>query len=118
MESTVKRDALFEKIKIAILGKDYDLSVVFVRSPKMRELNRSYRNIDTSTDILSFPLSKNEGEIYICLSEAKKEAVKFDRSYDNFIYFLFVHGLVHLKGFDHSSTMERIEVRYRKMFNI
>jgi probable rRNA maturation factor len=114
----MKRTAVFNEMKNAVLGKDYDLSVVFVRSAKMRELNMRYRGIDKPTDILSFPLSKNEGEVYICLSETKKEAPKFKRPYENFLYFLFIHGLVHLKGFDHSSTMERIEVRYRKMFKI
>ena len=114
----MKREALFEQMKIAILGKSYDLSVAFVSSTRMKELNLSYRNINKPTDILSFPLSENEGEIYICLSEARKEARKFDRSYENFLAFLFIHGLVHLKGFDHGSTMESIEARFRKKFGI
>lgn len=114
----MKREALFEQMKIAVLGKSYDLSVAFVSPARMKELNLSYRNINKPTDILSFPLSEKEGEIYICLSEAKKEAKKFDRAYENFLGFLFIHGLVHLKGFDHGSTMESIEARFRKKFGI
>ena len=70
------------------------------------------------TDILSFPLNENAGEIFLCLSEAEKEAVKFKRPNDNFIAFLFIHGLMHLKGFDHSSTMESNEQKIRQEFHI
>ena len=105
-------------MKTSVLGKSYDLSVAFVSSEKIKKLNLTYRNINKSTDILSFPLSKTEGEIYICLSEAKKEARKFDRKYENFLGFLFIHGLVHLKGYDHGSTMESIETKFRKQFGI
>jgi len=108
----------FDEIKNAILGKEYDLSLAFVSAAAIRKLNRTYRGFDKATDILSFPFSKKDGEIYICRSEMRKEAEKFGRTPDNFLYFLFIHGLVHLKGFDHSSTMERIEARFRKKFNV
>jgi len=108
----------FARMKNAILGAHYELSVAIVGTAKMRELNRRWRDKDEPTDILSFPLSKIEGEIYINPFVAMKEAKKFDRSYDNFILFLFIHGLVHLKGYDHSSTMESIEKKFRKKFGI
>lgn len=114
----MNRDKQFKKIKDAILGKDYDLSWAFITPKKMERLNLIYRNIEKSTDILSFPLSKTDGEIYICESEARKESIKFDREFENFIYFLFIHGCVHLKGYDHGSTMERIEARFRKQFGV
>jgi probable rRNA maturation factor len=107
-----------KKIKDGVLGSRYDLSFSFISAASMRRLNRTYRDIDKPTDILSFPLSKNEGEMYICKSETRKEAKKFGRTYENFIRFLFIHGCVHLKGFDHSSTMERIERRFQKRFGI
>jgi len=108
----------FQEIKEASLGNRYSLSVIFTSSEKMKKLNTIYRNKETPTDILSFPLSKNEGEIYISLSESKKEAKKFDREYENFIAFLFIHGCVHLIGHDHGSTMENIEVKIREKFKI
>jgi len=108
----------FTKIKEAVLGKEYELSFSFISSEKMKKLNLTYRNINSPTDILSFPLSKKEGEMFICLAEARKEAEKFDRPYENFLRFLFIHGLVHLKGYDHGSTMERIEAKFRKQFGI
>jgi probable rRNA maturation factor len=108
----------FEEIKEASLGNNYSLSLIFTSPEKMKKLNTIYRNKETPTDILSFPLSKNEGEIYISLSESKKEAKKFDREYENFIAFLFIHGCVHLIGHDHGSTMENIEVKIREKFKI
>lgn len=108
----------FEKMKDAILGKKYELSVIIIDKKGIQKLNREYREINKPTDILSFPLSDDFGEIYINPEMTKIEAKKFDRDYDNFFAFLFIHGLVHLKGFDHGSTMENIEAQFRKKFHI
>ncbi|OHA24126.1 MAG: rRNA maturation RNase YbeY [Candidatus Taylorbacteria bacterium RIFCSPLOWO2_01_FULL_44_26] len=108
----------FQEIKKLTLGDDYNLNLVFIPSSRISKLNKIYRGKDHPTDILSFPISNNQGEIYLCLSEARKEARKFARSYDNFIAFLFIHGCTHLKGYDHGSTMENIEVNLRKKFSI
>lgn len=108
----------FAQMKEAVLGKEYELSVTIVDEEKIRELNNTYRKINKATDILSFPLSDTEGEIFINLDETKKEAPKFNREYENFLGFLFIHGLVHLKGHDHSDEMESLEVKYRKEFGI
>ncbi len=105
-------------MKDAILGKKYELSLVIVSRSEIKELNKEYRGINKPTDILSFPLSSKEGEVFINLDMAKIEAKKFNRTYENFLGFLFIHGLVHLKGFDHSSTMESIEARFRNKFGI
>lgn len=107
-----------EIIKEAVLGKKYDLSLVFVTPKQIQRLNKTYRQINKPTDILSFPLSLTSGEILICKSEAKKEMVKFGRSYENFIIFLFIHGLVHLKGHDHGPEMEKVEEKFRKKFKV
>jgi probable rRNA maturation factor len=109
---------LFDQIKQAVLGSKYDLSLVFVTAKKIQNLNKAYRNINKPTDILSFPLSKTSGEIFICLTETKKIAKEFERSYENFLVFLFIHGCVHLKGFDHGPKMEKVEEKYRKEFGI
>ena len=105
-------------MKNRILGKEYDLSWAFISPEEIRKLNLTYRNTDKPTDILSFPLSETEGELYICLEEARIEASKFDRPFENFLRFLFIHGLVHLKGHDHGSTMESIEAGFRKEFGV
>lgn len=108
----------FEKMKNAVLGKKYELSVIIIGKKEIQKLNKEYRDINKPTDILSFPLSDDFGEIYINPEMTKIEARKFERDYDNFFAFLFIHGLVHLKGFDHGSTMENIEAQFRKKFHI
>jgi probable rRNA maturation factor len=108
----------FEAIAKEILGEDYILNVVIVSPGKIKKLNTIYRDKEVPTDILSFPISKDEGEMYICVEETKKEAIKFERSYENFFPFLFIHGCVHLKGYDHGAIMESIEAKVRKQFGI
>ena len=108
----------FLKIKNEALGENYSLSVVFVGNAASKKLNFSYRGKNNPTNILSFPLDKNNGEIFIALNVAKKEAKLFERKFDNFVAFLFIHGLMHLKGMEHGSTMERAEEKLRKKFGI
>lgn len=108
----------FVAMKEAVLGKKYELSVIIVGKKEIQKLNNEYREINKPTDILSFPLSDSFGEIYINPEMTELESKKFNRDYDNFFAFIFIHGLVHLKGFDHGSTMEGIEARFRKQFGI
>lgn len=89
----------FERIKNKVLGSDYELSLVFASDTLTRRLNRTYRGIDKPTNILAFPLSKTSGEIFINRSRAKPFSIKF----------LFIHGLLHLKGMKHGDTMEQAE---------
>lgn len=108
----------FEQIKNKIIGKKYELDLIFVSDKKIHALNKTYRNVDSPTDILSFPLSKNAGEIFICEKISKKMSKDFERKYDNFIAFLFIHGCVHLLGYDHGNKMETLEKKYRKYFRV
>ncbi len=108
----------FDLIKEAILGKNYSLSCIFIDSKRSRELNKKYRDLGQPTDILSFPINNSTGEIYIDPKTSREEAKKFDRDFENFIGFLFIHGCVHLKGMDHGSTMETTEARFREQFGI
>jgi len=108
----------FSLIKDAVLGEKYDLSLVFIGSARSRVLNKNYRGKDKPTNILSFPLSDAEGEIFIDLSRAKKEAPDFQKNYSKFVGLLFIHGLFHLKGLRHGSTMEKKEAGIRKKFDI
>ncbi len=108
----------YDKMVEKILGEKYDLSLTIVDADEIKQINKRFRNKNKPTDILSFPLTENSGEIFLCFSEAKKEASKFERDFDNFVAFLVIHGLVHLKGFDHSSTMESIEQTFRQEFRV
>lgn len=108
----------FLDMKNAALGKNYELSLVFIGERRSRNLNIAYRNKHKSGNVLSFPLDKKTGEIFICPARSRREAKNFDRSYENFIAFLFIHGLLHLKGMDHGSTMERAEEKIRAQFGV
>jgi rRNA maturation RNase YbeY len=106
----------FEKIKQDILGKDYSLSIAFVSEKKSREINKKYRNIDKPTNVLSFALHKDAGEIILCKSVIKKQLKKFGRTFTQLVGFLVIHGMLHLKGMEHSSRMERAENKYDQKY--
>lgn len=108
----------YEDIKDSILGKKYSLSLIFVGSTRAATLNKQYRKKSYTPNVLSFPLDDTNGEIYICPLIAKKEAAKFNLSTRGYIAFLFIHGLLHLKGHDHSDTMDTQEQKYLKKFKI
>ncbi len=107
----------FVFIKNKILGEKYELGVSFVSSRKQKEINKKYREIDKTTNILSFPLTKNSGDITFDLLKVKKDAPLFNMSYTKFLKYLFIHGCLHLKGLDHGSIMDREEKKYLKIFS-
>ncbi len=109
-------DLPFLTIKEKILGKEYSLTVIFCSPEESRMRNKEYRDKDYPTNILSFPLDEKEGEIYISLSTARRDAKKFEMSYNKFLHLLFIHGALHLKGHDHGSTMEQLEEKYLQAF--
>jgi probable rRNA maturation factor len=98
----------FTEIKDRILGKNYELSLVFCANKLSRRINRTYRDKDYATNVLSFALSENSGEIFINLRRLKGFSVGN----------LYIHGLFHLKGLDHGDTMERAEEKVRKEFRV
>ncbi len=97
-----------------ILGKKYNLSLAFIPPKEAQLLNIQYRKKEYVPNTLSFPYSKTEGEIIICLSEAKKQYKKFSLSYEHYILFLFIHSMLHLKGYEHGSTMDSKEQYFLK----
>ena len=95
----------FADYKEKILGSKYDLSLVFCGPALARRLNREQRGKDKVTNILSFPLTKSSGEIFIKLPAS-----------DFSVGHLFIHGLLHLKGFNHGSKMEVEEKRFLSLY--
>ena len=111
---------------------ELSLNVTFTDDETIREINREFRNIDSSTDVLSFPALEFEkpgdfsviseddpecfdpdtgelifGDIMISLEHAGKQAVEYGHSYKREIAFLLTHSLLHLSGFDHIDDEER-----------
>ncbi len=108
----------YEKMVKSILGPTYDATLVFVGSTRAKALNQTYRHKSYVPNVLSFPLTKDAGEIYICLEVAKREAKNFDMTYTVYVAFLLIHGALHLKGYDHGATMEKLERKYLTAFGI
>lgn len=107
----------FILIKNEILGEKYDLSLSLLSSSKQKQINLKYRNKNETTNILSFPFSIDSGEITIDPIKVRKDAHLFNMTYTQFFKYLFIHGCLHLKGFEHSSTMEKQEKKYLKIFS-
>lgn len=120
LSSTVKQYPKHEyaAMKEAILGKRYELSLVFIGTDRARTLNQQYRNKSYSPNVLSFPLSETAGEVFICPHVAEREAAKFELTPQGYVALLFIHGCLHLKGHDHGATMEEQERKYLRKFNV
>ena len=108
---------------------DVQLSVTFTDNEGIRAINKSYRNIDSATDVLSFPLVDFEGgeepptdepllplgDIVISLERAREQAEEFGHSYERELAFLTVHSMLHLLGYDHvNSEEEDMDMRRRQ----
>lgn len=106
----------FVKIKEKILGKDYAVSLVFVNDALSKKLNKKHRGKSKPANVLSFPLSKTEGEVFISCAQVKRDAPHFEMSYQSFFTLIFIHALLHLKGTRHGSTMEKEERKYLSLY--
>lgn len=120
INSTVSEYPVFPylEIKEAIVGKKYVTSLNFVGAKRAQALNIAYRQKNYVPNVLSFPLDEKTGEVFICLAVAKKEAKNFNLSPNGYVAYLFIHGLLHLKGHDHSDKMDALEQKYVKKFAI
>ena len=94
---------------------NYEVDVSLVDAETIRFINRDYRKIDKVTDVISFAFEDDDsptsrilgdvpkmlGEIFICVPRAKEQAKEIGNSEERELRFLFVHGLLHLLGYDH-----------------
>ena len=86
-----------------------ETSINLAGEDKMKDLNKKYRHKDMPTDVLSFPLGDGSGDIFICLSIAKKEAKRENIDIENKLAQLTVHGFLHLAGYDHEKSQKGAE---------
>jgi probable rRNA maturation factor len=106
----------FEKMAAASLPKGYQLSLVICGDRLAQRMNAEHRKKTYRPNVLSFPLSNNEGEIFLNIRKAAREAKQEGISRDKRIALLFVHGCFHLAGHDHGNRMERLEATVLKKF--
>lgn len=116
----------FMRKTIKLLDRDpnFILEVLIVDEQTIKEINRDYRNKDAVTDVISFALDDEvEGEIVargqpnrllgtiiICGPVAERQAQEYNHSLKREMKFLFVHGLLHLLGYDHMNKEDEIEM--------
>jgi probable rRNA maturation factor len=95
---------------------DRDIELIFTDNATIRQMNREHRGIDAPTDVLSFPLEPVAhvplGELVISVEYAANRASEYENSLDDEIALLFIHGLLHLLGYDHET--DRGEMRKRE----
>jgi probable rRNA maturation factor len=100
-----------KKIGKVILRKErkhnLDLSLVFLKESKMRELNRVYRGKDNPTNVLSFREEElGLGELVLCPAVIRKDAKKYGITFKAELIRIFIHGLLHLAGYDHEKDAD------------
>ncbi|MBE6751773.1 MAG: rRNA maturation RNase YbeY [Ruminococcaceae bacterium] len=105
-----------------------EVSVTFVDDERIHSLNKEYRDVDSSTDVLSFPLGENGvydknndtgalllGDIVISIPTAVRQAKTYGHSLQREIGFLTVHSMLHLLGYDHvNGGMEEVRMREKE----
>ncbi len=93
--------------------EDSIVSIILVKEKKIHEINRDYRGIDRSTDVITFAANEGDlfvaeeylelGDIFINVDAVTSQAIEYGHSVEREICFLFIHGLLHTLGYDHLS---------------
>ncbi len=124
----IKELSTVEKVLYSALEKEnlhnVTFNVIIVDNNYIHELNKTYRNIDRETDVITFALEDEKdmilpedervlGDIYISIDKAKAQAEEYNHSLLRELSFLAVHGFYHLLGFDHQ-TKEEEEIMFGK----
>ena len=123
-------DTMMKAAEICIDAENIDvdrseISVTFVDMDEIHQLNRDYREVDSPTDVLSFPQfdDLNDlpedgeialGDVVICKEKAEEQAEEFGHSFEREIIYLFVHSVLHLLGYDHMDEDEKKIMRRRE----
>lgn len=115
LDDVIKHTLEVEKVENA------NFSIIFIDDEKMHELNKTYRNIDRTTDVLSFALEDNQkiklpirelGDIFISIPKMEAQAEEYGHSKKRELSFLTVHGLLHLLGYDHTISEEQEKLQF------
>jgi len=101
------------------LADGKDLELLIVDDESIRELNRQHRGLDKATDVLSFPVefefAKFLGSIVISYETASKAADEFGHTIKDEAKLLFIHGMLHLLGFDHESDNGEMRIKEQEI---
>ena len=127
---SIVRKAIFNTLAYEGFEKDVEVSVTFTDNEQIKELNFQYRNKNTATDVLSFPMFDSYedmefqpapvplGDIVISLERAWVQGHHLFHSIYHEVAFLAVHSTLHLLGYDHETSKEDEEEMFRKQREI
>lgn len=123
----LSKEVLSRLGEIFKIEKNTEVSVVLTNNAFIHELNRTYRNIDAPTDILSFALDESDdeenfsedvphalGDLILSVERAKEQAVEYEHSLRREVAFLLVHGFLHLLGYDHIEEADRLKMEEKQ----
>lgn len=109
------------------IDSDAEVSITITDKKEIREMNREYRQKDSVTDVLSFPLGENGeydvnpdtnrimlGDIMICAPKAEEQAEEYGHSLMRELCFLTTHSMLHLLGYDHEQGKEEEKIMFEK----
>lgn len=106
---------------ITKLFSNKDIELIITDENEMREINKEHRNIDKSTDVLSFPYEDMPmsplGSIVISSSHVENKAKELGHSESDETTLLFIHGLLHLLGFDHEVDNGEMRKKEEELIN-
>ena len=123
-------DQFFISILSSESIEDSNINLSFISSEEMQELNKQFRGIDKDTNVLSFEnqdISREHtkvlGDIAICYPYVVNEATVSEKDLDSHISHMFIHGILHILGYDHENeseadNMESKEIEFLSKFNI
>jgi probable rRNA maturation factor len=150
-ETTLKNlDSVVERISVSICnllqldGRDFEINILLSCDEKLQELNRSYRQKDKPTNVLSFPffelkprkgvfpvlpkqrvegMTETLGDLAVSYETTHAEAISQNKSFEEHFIHLCIHGILHLLGYDHinnedADCMEELEIRLLMQFGI
>ena len=104
------------------------ITITLTTPEKIQEVNKKYRNINKTTDVLSFPMFEKEeleekiknndfiyedilGDIIISIDKVKEQAIEYNHSFERELSYMVVHGFYHLMGYDHIKEEDKKEMR-------
>lgn len=109
----------FQKTAEAVLVREKkgksDLSLLFVGEAQMRELNKRWRDKDYAANVLAFPGGElSLGEVVLCPPVIRKDAKEYGITYQETTRLMFVHGLLHLLGYDHKTPTQEKRMKSKE----
>ena len=103
---TLVAEYVFNELDMS--SNEYEISLLITDDETIRKYNKEYRNKDRATDVLSFPMEDDIilGDVAISFETAKRQSEEAEINIDREVAFLFIHGLLHLLGYDHETSQE------------